>query len=696
MGCVLGIIFGASSLYLALKVGMTVSASIPVAVLSITVFKALSKAFKVRNTTILENNIVQTTGSAGESIAFGVAVTMPALLILGFDMELSRIMAVAILGGLLGVLMMIPLRKSLIVDAHETLTYPEGTACAEVLRVGETGGTSASTVFTGFFAGLFYKVANVGMRLWTDVPEKAMTFFKGATLSAEVSPELLGVGYIIGPKIGAVMLAGGILSSWILTPAIVLFGSGLKEPLFPATTLISEMSPHEIWKNYVLYIGAGAVATGGIISLFQSLPTIVRSAAAGFRSFRQSGVSGGKVAVPRTEQDLPLSFVVVGSLLLIVAIWLTPSLKMNLAGAFLMVVFGFLFVTVSSRLTGEIGSSSNPISGMTVATLLLTSLIFLALGWVSPDMRVAALSVAAVVCVAASNGGTTSQDLKTGHLVGATPRAQQISLLAGVITSAAVIGFTLHLLNNAGTVTSTKVPAGVVVADVASLTEVETIQGPEAAKDPAAYHVLRLRETPKEGALASLQPGKYLVDDSGLVKYLVDPGINGVLKERDDGTPVQKFEAPKARLMSLIIDGILAQKLPWGLVLLGVAIAVMMELLGIPSLPFAVGVYLPLSSSVPVFIGGILRGWTDHRAKKAAKSLAEEESSPGVLYSSGLIAGGAIAGIVLALLSINEHWATVLDLSTRLPQLAANPMTAVVAFAVLTALLGRTALRTQK
>jgi uncharacterized oligopeptide transporter (OPT) family protein len=311
-------------------------------------------------------------------------------------------------------------------------------------------------------------------------------------------------------------------------------------------------------------------------------------------------------------------------------------------------------------------------------------------------MRVAALSVAAVVCVAASNGGTTSQDLKTGYLVGATPRAQQISLLAGVITSAAVIGFTLHLLNNAGTVTSTKVPAGVVVADVASLTEIESIQGPEAARDSAAYHVLRLRETPKAGALASLQPGKYLVDDSGLVKYLVDPGINGVLKARDDGTPVQKFEAPKARLMSLIIDGILAQKLPWGLVLLGVAIAAMMELLGIPSLPFAVGVYLPLSSSAPVFIGGLLRGWTDRRAKKAAKGLAEEESSPGVLYSSGLIAGGAIAGIVLALLSINEHWATLLDLSSHLPALAANPMTAVVAFAVLTALLGRTAMRSQK
>jgi len=691
MGCVLGIVFGASSLYLALKVGMTVSASIPVAVLSITVFKALSKVFKVRNTTILENNIVQTTGSAGESIAFGVAVTMPALLILGFDMELSRIMAVAILGGLLGVLMMIPLRKSLIVDAHATLPYPEGTACAEVLRVGETGGTSAKTVFTGFFAGLFYKVANVGLRLWTDVPEKAISFFKGATLSAEVSPELLGVGYIIGPRIGAVMLAGGILSSWVLIPAIVLFGGGLKDPLFPATTLISEMQPHEIWKNYVLYIGAGAVATGGIISLFQSLPTIVRSARAGLASIGKSGLGRGAQKLARTEQDLPLSVVLAGSALLVLAIWLTPSLKMNFFGAILMVVFGFLFVTVSSRLTGEIGSSSNPISGMTVATLLLTSLVFLALGWVSPEMRVAALSVAAVVCVAASNGGTTSQDLKTGYLVGATPRAQQISLLAGVVTSAAVIGFTLHLLNNAGTITSRKIPQGIVVSDINKLTEKETIQGPEGKQDLNEYRVLRLREAATDGPLSALKPGKYLVDDAGVVQYLVDPGINGILKERDDGTPVQKFEAPKARLMSLIIDGILTQKLPWGLVLLGVAISIMMELLGIPSLPFAVGVYLPLSASVPVFLGGIIRGFVDHRAKKASRSLAEEESSPGVLFSSGLIAGGAIAGIVLALLALNENWAGIMDLSKALPTLAGNPLTAVIAFAALGALLIRVA-----
>ncbi len=690
LGCALGILFGASSLYLALKVGVTVSASIPVAVLSITLFKALSKSFGLRQTTILENNIVQTTGSAGESIAFGVAVTMPALLILGHEMELSRILVVAILGGLLGVLMMIPLRRSLIVEAHETLKYPEGTACAEVLMAGETGGTTAKTVFAGFFAGLFYKIANVGLRLWSDTAEKALSFFKGATVAAEVSPELLGVGYIIGPKIACVMLAGGILSSWVLIPAITLFGSGLTQPLFPATQLISTMSPHDIWKSYVLYIGAGAVATGGIISLFQSLPTIVRSARAGLRQLRNSrGAAAG--TLPRTDQDLPLSFVVVGSVLLVLAIWLTPSLKMNVFGAILMVLFGFLFVTVSSRLTGEIGSSSNPISGMTVATLLLTSLLFLLLGWVGPDQRIAALSVAAVVCVAASNGGTTSQDLKTGFLVGATPRSQQLALLAGVVTSAAVIGFTLHLLNDAGTITSSKVPSGVRVENIETLTERERIRGPEAARDATEYRVLRHREAQTTGPLVGLEPGKYLVDETGSVRYRVDPGINGVLTTRDDGTPVQKFEAPKARLMSLIIDGILTQKLPWGLVLLGVAIAIMMELLGIPSLPFAVGVYLPLASSMPVFIGGMIRGLVDFRNRREQRSLAEEESSPGILFSSGLISGGAIAGILLALVSINESVAKKLDWSQLLPGVSGSALTPVLAFSVLAILLLRTA-----
>jgi putative OPT family oligopeptide transporter len=684
LGVILGIVFGASSLYLALKVGMTVSASIPVAVLSITVFRGISKVFGLRRATILENNIVQTTGSAGESIAFGVAVTMPALLILGYEMELGRIMLVAILGGLLGVLMMIPLRNALIVKGHKELIYPEGTACAEVLIVGEKGGATAKMVFGGFFVGLIYKILNVGMKLWNDVPEKGISFFKGASLSAEVSPELLGVGYIIGPRISCIMVAGGILSSWVLIPMIKLFGDNLTTPLFPATTLISQMSLHDIWKNYVLYIGAGAVAAGGIISLMQSLPTIVRSAMSGLGNLKSAGVK--VVSNERTQQDLPMKWVVLGCLAIIVAICFAPALKMNLFGAILIVAFGFLFVTVSSRLTGEIGSSSNPISGMTVATLLITSLIFLALGWVGPAYRVTALSVAAIVCVAASNGGTTSQDLKTGYLVGATPRAQQIGLLIGALTSALVIGYTLKMLNDASTVYSAKnVPANVRVANIADLPDMQKLSGPDASKDSASYHVLQLTERPTEGPLSQLQAGKYFVDDSGLVKYFVDPGINGVLKNRDDGTPVIKYDAPKARLMSLIIDGILTQKLPWGLVLLGVAIALVLELCGISSLPFAVGVYLPLSSSTPIFCGGMIRYFVEWMTKRRGISQTQEESesSPGVLFSSGLIAGGAISGIALAILSVYEGLGRALDFSDKFSALANSDLTSVVAFACL-------------
>ncbi len=675
MGVILGIVFGASSLYLALKVGMTVSASIPVAVLSITLFRGLSKVFGFRRATILENNIVQTTGSAGESIAFGIAVTMPALLILGYEMELTRIMLVAVLGGLLGVLMMIPLRYALIVKSHGELAYPEGTACAEVLQAGERGGTSAKTVFAGFFLGLGYKFLNLGLKLWNDVPEKAITWFKGATVAAEVSPELLGVGYIIGPRIACIMVGGGILSSWVLTPMIKLFGDGLTTPLFPATKTIAAMSTHEIWRAYVLYIGAGAVAAGGIISLAQSLPTIVRGARSGLGSLKNNGTKIVKTL--RTEHDLPMKWVLIGVLALVAALWMAPSLHLNLAGAVLIVLFGFLFVTVSSRLTGEIGSSSNPISGMTVATLLITSLVFLAMGWVDGPYRVTALSIAAIVCVAASNGGTTSQDLKTGYLVGATPSAQQISLLIGALTSALVIGYTLNVLNDASTIYSKKaVPEGIVIDNLGTLTQTETVKDPSFSEDKASYHVLRVMETPAAGPLSKLAPGKYLVDDASTVRYLVDPGINGNLAHRDNGAPVQKYEAPKARLMSLIIDGILTQKLPWGLVLLGVSIAIVLELCGIASLPFAVGVYLPLSASAPIFFGGVVRWIVEKvvaRREGGRKQTDEEaETGPGILFSSGLIAGGSIAGIGLAILSLQGSWSAALDISANHPSLLEN------------------------
>ncbi len=678
MGVVLGILFGASSLYLALKVGMTVSASIPVAVLSITLFKGLSNMFGFRKATILENNMVQTTGSAGESIAFGVAVTMPALLILGYDLDLPRIMTVSVLGGLLGVLMMIPLRHALIVKEHGKLIYPEGTACAEVLIVGEKGGSSGKIVFAGFFFGLFYKFFNVGMRLWKDVPEKVFSFFKGSAISAEISPELLGVGYIIGLRTAAIMMAGGVLSSFVLIPMISLFGGALTEPLFPAKTLIRDMEIHDIWRNYVLYIGAGAVAAGGIISLFQSLPTIVHGAKAGLKSVMGDKTQNG--VKDRTADDLPFSFVVIGTLLMVAGLWFAPALHINLFSAIMIILFGFLFVTVSSRLTGEIGSSSNPISGMTVATLLLTCLVFLAVGWIGPEHRVGALSIAAVVCIAASNGGTTSQDLKTGYIVGATPRYQQIGLLIGALTSAIVIGYSLILLNDASTVYTKKVP-DYTVADLSTLTVKEKVKGPEATTDSSEYSVLQVTEQSDAATLAVLAPGKYLVNDAGKVTYLVDPGINGSVNKRDDGTSVTKYEAPKARLMSLIIDGILTQKLPWGLVLLGVALALVLELCGISALPFAVGVYLPISASAPIFVGGIVR-WLVERKKVGTETEVEAETGPGVLYSSGLIAGGAIAGILLALTQIMPGFSEKLDFSGAMGSLGTSDLFALIIFMI--------------
>ncbi len=675
MGVLLGILFGASSLYLALKVGMTVSASIPVAVLSITLFKGFSRIFGLRKATILENNMVQTTGSAGESIAFGVAVTMPALLILGYDLDLGRIMTVSILGGLLGVLMMIPLRRALIVKEHGKLIYPEGTACAEVLIVGEKGGSSGKIVFGGFFLGLIYKFFNVGMKLWKDVPEKAFGFFKGSAVAAEVSPELLGVGYIIGLRTAAIMMAGGVLSSFVLIPMITLFGGNLTEPLFPAKTLIRDMSIHDIWRNYVLYIGAGAVAAGGIISLLQSLPTIISGAKSGLASVMGSKKS--EELQTRTENDLPFSFVVIGTLLMVLGLWFAPALHINLFSAILIIIFGFLFVTVSSRLTGEIGSSSNPISGMTVATLLLTCLVFLAVGWIGPEHRVGALSIAAVVCIAASNAGTTSQDLKTGYIVGATPKYQQIGLLIGALTSAVVIGYSLKLLNDASTVYSKKVPH-FIVQDLSQLKEKQGLMGPEKSQDSKEYFVYQVTEQSAPSVLTVLSPGKYLVDTQGKVTYVVDPGINGNLNKRDDGTSVTKYEAPKARLMSLIIDGILTQKLPWGLVLLGVFLALVLELCGISALPFAVGVYLPISASAPIFVGGIIRYFVDRKQKNVSE--AESETGPGVLFSSGLIAGGAIAGILLALTQIMEGFSEKLDFSKAMGSLAESDLFSLLAF----------------
>ena len=750
VGTLLGMIFGASSLYLVLKTGLTVSASIPVAVISMSLFRLLSKV-GFRNATILENNIVQTAGSAGESIAFGVGVTMPAIMILGFDLEFTRVMLVAVLGGLLGILMMIPLRRALIVQQHGLLKYPEGTACAEVLKAGasdeskraaatamdageraamaaDVTNMGAKTIFAGFGVGFLYQVLMGSLKSWKDTPEKVFNApFKGGSVAAEISPALLGVGYIIGPRIASIMAAGGVLAYLVLIPMIKYFGDFVTGIVPPATQPISAMSPNDVRGAYVLYIGAGAVAAGGIISLFRSLPTIWHGLKGGLRDLRGGAAADDGGAVLRTDRDMSMKVVLGGIVVLIAMIMIFPQLNLqgNILGAIMIIAFGFLFVTVSSRLTGEIGSSSNPISGMTVATLLLTCLIFLLIGWTGPGYYVTALSIGAIVCIASSNGGTTSQDLKTGFLVGATPRHQQVAILIGALASAIVLGPILLSLNDSSTIYATRTmflpvtesvgqletgsvptlpaysdpdqpstpgnyrvlknekgaagsvagldageylvdsagkiaykvervfPAGL-RADTSQLTKTEQLKGPQGKTDTKTYRVWHKTDTTGGPA------GKYLVDDTGTPVYFVDPGINGVHKVRPDGTKVDtKYDAPKATLMSYIIKGILNRQLPWGLVLLGVMIAIVLEMAGIPSLAFAVGVYLPLSSSSPIFIGGMVRWLVDRnlRRKLAHRNLTEEElvaegdKSPGVLMASGYIAGGALAAIVIAILA---------------------------------------------
>ncbi len=629
LGTILGMIFGASSLYLVLKVGLTVSASIPVAVISLTLFRLGSKVFGIRDATILENNIAQTAGSAGESIAFGVGVTMPAIMILGFDLELTRVMLVAVLGGLLGILMMIPLRRALIVKEHGKLKYPEGTACAEVLKAGASEESKAAasasakaewerakaaglgkslrarTIFTGFGIGLVYKTLMDALKCWKGSAEYAFAKWKGASIGTEVTPELLGVGYIIGPRIASIMCAGGVLSYLVLIPMVKFFGDLVNGPVSPGKIPINGMSPNDIQKAYILYVGAGAVAAGGIFSLIRSLPTIWHGLQVGLRDFRGSR-QASRDGLPRTDRDLSMKFVAIGILALLAAIAATPTLHMNPLGALLIVVFGFLFVTVSSRLTGEIGSSSNPISGMTVATLLFTCLVFLFIGW------------------------TEAKYFVTGSV--------------------------LQLLNNRLTV---YVPAAQVTPDLKvalpkqGVTRKERLSGPQAAQDANEYWVYHWLDP------ATGEAKKFLLDGAGNAVWYVDPGINGTFTKRPDGSEVKKFSAPKAVLMSYIIKGILDQRLPWALVLLGAMIAVTLEMCGISSLAFAVGVYLPLASSAPIFIGGLVRWSVDWHARKGLthvemseeQFVAETDKSPGVLMSSGYIAGGAIAGILIALVS---------------------------------------------
>ena len=526
---------------------------------------------------------------------------------------------------------------------------------AEISKSAQSGGAGAvdsgraGVIFLGFAIGLAYKTVNIALKGWKDVAEKVFGApLKGGSVGAEISPELLGVGYIIGPRIASIMCAGGVLAYLLLIPLIKFFGDALPVPLAPGAKLIHDMSPNQIRGAYVLYIGAGAVAAGGVVSLVKALPMIWRSLGGSLKGY---GGGAGGAAAGRTDRDIPMKWVLVGCLAIIIAIMLSPPLHMNLLGALLILVFGFLFSTVSSQLTGEIGSSSNPISGMTVATLLLTCLIFLVVGWTGGPYYVTALSVGAIVCIASSNAGSTSQDLKTGFLIGATPRLQQIAILAGALASAVVLGPILLKLNDAATV---YVPIAQVApglrTDATALGDTAVLQGPQALKDAASYRVWHKTD------LAGGPAGKYLVDDAGRAVYLVDPGINGSHTTRPDGTQVRKYDAPKAVLMSYIIKGILDQQLPWALVIFGVIIALVLEMASVPSLPFAVGVYLPLSSSAPIFVGGMVRWLVDRRRNRlpAYANASEEERaaagdrSPGVLLASGYIAGGALAGILIA------------------------------------------------
>lgn len=621
LGSLLGVVFGAASTYLALRVGLTTSASVPIAVLAIWAIRR-----RQGQRAILEHNIVQTAGSAGESVAAAVVFSVPALIFLGYPLQVGLTTLVALTGGLLGVLMMVPLRRYLIVREHGVLRYPEGKACAEILQAGEKGGTSANKVFIGLGVGAGFKALQAlfgGVKASVAAP---LSFFKGASLGCDIAPELLGVGYIIGYRTSTMMVAGSLLASLILVPAIVLFGSGLTEPLAPATTLIADMGPGDVWANYVKHIGAGAVAMGGIFALLRALPSIVSSIRASASSLL-GGAAGGAGTL-RTERDTPVWLLAAGSLLLVGVIWAVPAFHMNLAGALLILVLGFLFSVVSSRITGEVGSSSCPLSGMTIGVLMATCAAFLLVGWEGSAYSRLALMVGAVVCIAISNAGTCSQDLKTGFLVGATPVKQQLALAIGVVTSVLAVGWTAYLMNLANT-TETPVAAAFTVPAAA----VQRSESVESLTDGQDYRFVRLQ---RDELPAGVPEGTYLVDEQGQPRFL-----------REDGIGAGRLQAPQAKLMSVVIDGLLTHRLPWDLILLGAAIAVFMELLGVRSLTFAVGVYLPLSSTAPVFLGGLVRRIADKLYRREPDA---EDEPQGILYCSGLIAGAAILGIGAALL----------------------------------------------
>jgi putative OPT family oligopeptide transporter len=650
LGSFFGIVFGAVTVYVGLRAGLTVAASIPISVLSISILRVFGKS------SILENNIVQTTGNAGQSIASGVIFTLPALIFLGFDLEYSRIFLLALVGGWLGVLFMIPLRRQLIVEEHGTLAYPEGTACADVLMAGDRGGSFASRVFLGLgLGGVYTLFQNENLfSAWPGTPNYEPDLgpqhvLKGAAIRCDATPEYLGVGYIIGPKVSGIIFAGGVFSWLVLMPLIHFFGAGLDHPIYPGTIPISAMSPSQLWSTYIRPMGAGAVAAAGLITLVKTIPTIVGALASGFSKMRKSG--GATAKAIRTEDDLPMSVVIGGSLALVAIMFFFLQFRpvpgayvgplANLAASLLIVVFGFLFVTVSSRIVGLIGSSASPVSGMTIATLMATSAIFLVKGWTAPAYGALAITVGGAVCIAASNSGDTSQDLKTGYLIGATPRLQQIALMIGVCVSTLIIGITLTAMNTAfQEFRATPQPwdinathSGVTVQKNAKLPErIPVVDASKATTThaPGEYVVLNALGSPE------LADGKYLYSPtSGKIEV---QWIQGIGSER--------AAAPQARLMATVINGILTQKLPWGLVLMGVFVVIAVELLGIRSLSFAVGSYLSIGTTLAIFTGGVVRFIVDAALKKAGQETSESEISPGALYASGLIAAGGIVGLI--------------------------------------------------
>ncbi|HTB98849.1 MAG TPA: oligopeptide transporter, OPT family [Terracidiphilus sp.] len=691
LGSIFGVIFGAVTVYVGLRAGLTVAASIPIAVLSISILRVLGRA------SILENNIVQTTGNAGQSIASGVIFTLPALIFLGFDLEYSRIFMLALIGGWLGVLFMIPLRRQLIVKEHGALPYPEGTACADVLIAGEKGGSLASRVFLGLgLGGLYTFLQNKNLLgVWPGAPEYQPDFgpqhvLKGASINADATSEYLGVGYIIGSRVAGVIFAGGVFSWLVVMPLIYFFGKELPHPVYPGQIPIAQMGPGDLWAAYIKPMGAGAVAAAGLITLLKTFPTIWSALTTGLKNVK-SGSEVEKAKTIRTEDDLSMTVVIIGSLLIVACMFLFLEFKpvpgafvgwpANLAASLLVVVFGFLFVTVSSRIVGLVGSSASPVSGMTIATLMATAAVFLVQGWTAPAFGALAITIGGVVCIAASNSGDTSQDLKTGYIVGSTPRLQQIALMIGVVVSTVVIGSTLNLMNTGLQEFHASSQAWDINAPHPGVSiEKDTHHLPNEIRVIGPDGKTGTNHSKSEYVLLNAIGSTELQDG----KYLYSPATSQIEVHWIQGIGSASAPAPQARLMATVINGILSRKLPWGLVLLGVSLVIAVELLGIRSLTFAVGAYLPIGTTLPIFVGGVVRWFADRAAQRAGEAESESDISSGSLFASGLIAAGGIAGLIgVALKAMEATYFDNRDLLNVPHTILNNDAVSVVMFAVL-------------